>query len=223
MTTHRPVAETAYGPVRGTDDGKAMSWKGIPYGSPPFGPLRFRAPEPPKPWTQPIEATAFGSVCPQPTVPNFPLDLGAPTRPRGLLLPPPGPVRTGRHLRVRVVPGPHPVSADRWHRLLSERWVVGPASNRIGLRLEPFPGGSPAVAAPAERIPSTGMVTGAVQLPPDGHPIVLMPDHATVGGYPVACCVISADFPVLGQLAPGDTLALGTVDVATARRVVDSR
>ena len=79
MTTHRPVAETAYGPVRGTDDGKAMSWKGIPYGSPPFGPLRFRAPEPPKPWTQPIEATAFGSVCPQPTVPNFPLDLGAPT------------------------------------------------------------------------------------------------------------------------------------------------
>lgn len=34
MMTHRPVVETAYGPVRGIDDGKAMSWKGIRYGAP---------------------------------------------------------------------------------------------------------------------------------------------------------------------------------------------
>ena len=44
------------------------------------------------------------------------------------------------------------------------------------------------------------MVTGAVQLPPDGNPIVLMVDHATVGGYPVIACVISADLPRIGQL-----------------------
>ncbi len=69
----------------------------------------------------------------------------------------------------------------------------------------------PTVSHPGE-IPSTGMVTGAVQLPPDGNPIVLMPDHATVGGYPVACCVISADLPVLGQLGPGDTVAFIEVD-----------
>lgn len=77
MTTHRPIAETAYGPVRGIDDGKALSWKGIPYGAPPVGALRFRAPEPPTPWTEPVDATEFGPVCPQPSVPNFPLDLGA--------------------------------------------------------------------------------------------------------------------------------------------------
>ena len=65
-------------------------------------------------------------------------------------------------------------------------------------------------------IPSTGMITGAVQVPPDGNPIVLMPDHATVGGYPVACCVITADLPELGQLRPGDTVRLVPVDPATA-------
>ncbi len=60
------------------------------------------------------------------------------------------------------------------------------------------------------------MVTGAVQVPPDGRPIILMPDHATVGGYPVACCVIAADLPILGQLAPGDTLSLVNVDPLAA-------
>jgi antagonist of KipI len=62
------------------------------------------------------------------------------------------------------------------------------------------------------------MVTGAVQVPPDGHPIVLLPDHATTGGYPVVATVITADQPVLGQLAPGDTLEFESVDLTTARR-----
>ncbi len=77
MTITRPVAETTYGPVRGVDDGRAASWKGIRYGAPPVGDLRFRAPEPPQSWTEPIDAVGFGSVCPQPPIPNFPLDLGA--------------------------------------------------------------------------------------------------------------------------------------------------
>jgi biotin-dependent carboxylase-like uncharacterized protein len=155
------------------------------------------------------------------------LALGDPSRPHGLLLPPAAPDRTGRPRRVRVLPGPHTLAPGRLRRLLSEPWVVGEASNRVGIRLAsggrdtrdrppesvdtgPAPGQS-------EVIPSTGMVTGAVQVPPDGQPIILMPDHATVGGYPVACCVISADFPVLGQLAPGDTVSLSPVDAATAR------
>ncbi len=66
------------------------------------------------------------------------------------------------------------------------------------------------------------MVTGAVQVPPDGRPIVLMPDHATVGGYPVVATVIGADLGVLGQLAPGEHLRFLLVDrpsaVAAARR-----
>ena len=62
------------------------------------------------------------------------------------------------------------------------------------------------------------MVTGAIQLPPDGNPIILLPDHATVGGYPVVACVIGADLSLVGQLAPGDTLQFISVDRRTARQ-----
>jgi len=65
-------------------------------------------------------------------------------------------------------------------------------------------------------VASTPMVTGAVQLPPDGRPIVLLPDHATVGGYPVVACVVTADLALLGRLTPGDEVVLLAVDAATA-------
>jgi antagonist of KipI len=66
------------------------------------------------------------------------------------------------------------------------------------------------------------MVTGAIQLPPDGRPIILLPDHATVGGYPVVACVITADLPVVGQLEPGETVEFVTVDLPTARALLAS-
>ncbi len=50
---NHPVRDTVYGPVRGTDDGTAMSFKGVRYAAPPVGELRFRAPRPPQPWTEP--------------------------------------------------------------------------------------------------------------------------------------------------------------------------
>jgi len=77
MTIDNPVVETVCGPVRGTDDGAAMAWKGLRYAAPPSGALRFRAPQPPQPWTEPADAADFGTVCPQPPVPNFPMNLGA--------------------------------------------------------------------------------------------------------------------------------------------------
>jgi antagonist of KipI len=60
------------------------------------------------------------------------------------------------------------------------------------------------------------MVTGAIQVPPDGQPIVLLPDHATVGGYPVVGCVISADLGRLGQLQSGDDIRFEVVDLPGA-------
>ena len=77
MTIDDPVAETTHGPVRGVDDGVAMAWKGVRYAAPPMGGLRFRAPQPPQRWTEPADASVFGTVCPQPPVPNFPMNLGA--------------------------------------------------------------------------------------------------------------------------------------------------
>ncbi len=86
MASDGYVVETAYGPVRGAEDGiaaagsgvRTKSWKGIRYGAPPVGELRFRAPQPPQPWTEIADATAFGPVCPQPVLANMPIDLGAP-------------------------------------------------------------------------------------------------------------------------------------------------
>ena len=164
------------------------------------------------------------------------LDVGPPSRPHGQLVETPT-ARTApadqRHRVVRVVVGPHPLAPESHRRLLTSRWVVADTSNRVGIRLVPDTepvgtgghrtGGDEqpdraGTTTPPAGIPSTGMVVGAVQVPPDGNPIILMPDHATVGGYPVGCCVITADFRLLGQLGPGDTLSFTAVDRSAAVR-----
>jgi para-nitrobenzyl esterase len=72
------VVETAYGPIRGVDDGRVAAWKGVRYAAPPTGDLRWRAPQPPEPWREVADASAFGPACPQPVEPRIPIDLGAP-------------------------------------------------------------------------------------------------------------------------------------------------
>ena len=148
---------------------------------------------------------------PGPLIAGDHLDIGPPNRPRGRLLHPLDPKARIRPVVVRVIVGPHRLPPESHGLLTSGLWTVGPASNRIGVRLT---AGSRRATAPGHPIPSTGMVTGAVQLPPDGDPIILLPDHATVGGYPVIACVIAADLPVVGQLEPGDTVELVAVDRA---------
>lgn len=74
----RPVVDTTSGPVRGVDDGTVASWKAVRYAAAPVGELRWRAPEPPQAWTEPADASRVGPVCPQPTDPKIPIDLGAP-------------------------------------------------------------------------------------------------------------------------------------------------
>lgn len=72
------VVETTYGPVRGSDEGRVRTFRGLRYAAPPVGDLRFRAPEAPQPWSEVADATSFGPACPQPVFANMPLDLGAP-------------------------------------------------------------------------------------------------------------------------------------------------
>lgn len=147
------------------------------------------------------------------------LPLGDPGRPRGRLLPgqvPDGPVR------LRVIGEPHAVA-----RLSGRVLVVDPASDRTGVRIVAAPDGEPAnkmtatTAGAVRPRPSQAMVTGAVQLPPGGAPIILGPDHGTIGGYEVACTVITADHPLLAQLLPGEEVMLLPVslqEAAAARR-----
>jgi antagonist of KipI len=104
--------------------------------------------------------------------------------------------------RVRVLPGPHVhrLPPRSWETLRSSRYVLSPKSDRMGYRLEgqPLPRGSD------EELISGATVAGALQVPASGLPILLMADRATTGGYPILAVVISADLPLVGQLAPGD-------------------
>lgn len=140
------------------------------------------------------------------------LGLGPRRRPAGRIRPSPPPPDAPRAGRLRVLVGPDPFDPAAVGQLLAARWEVSATSDRVGVRLlAPAP-----IAAPVGAGRSRGMVTGAVQVPPDGRPIVLLCDHATVGGYPVIATVITADLGVLGQCRPGDTVGFAAVDLATA-------
>src|SRR5260370_35678885 len=59
------IVETQYGKVQGSEQGSISVWKGIPFAQPPTGQRRFRAPQPPEPWTGVREATTFSPMAPQ--------------------------------------------------------------------------------------------------------------------------------------------------------------
>jgi allophanate hydrolase subunit 2 len=66
---------------------------------------------------------------------------------------------------------------------------------------------------------SEGICLGAVQVPADGQPIVLLNDRQTIGGYPKIGAVMAGDTARLAQLRPGDTLHFETVDLYQAQTI----
>lgn len=108
---------------------------------------------------------------------------------------------------VSVGLGPHADWFDEAsvRRLTSAPYRVLPDSDRIALRLH----GAPLLRTrrfEEVELPSEGMVTGAVQVPGDGQPVVLMADHPTTGGYPVVGVVDADSLARCAQLRPGDTV-----------------
>ncbi|RBQ19767.1 allophanate hydrolase subunit 2 family protein [Spongiactinospora rosea] len=101
-----------------------------------------------------------------------------------------------------VLPGPR----EDWFTEAALRAFYGtpydvtPDGNRVGVRLS----GAALHRAREGEIPSEGMVTGAVQVPPDGRPIVFLADHPPTGGYPVIGVLTSRAVAVAAQLRPGD-------------------
>jgi biotin-dependent carboxylase-like uncharacterized protein len=140
---------------------------------------------------------------PDPLVPGTRLDIGDATAGEVLVDAVPPASYDDRPV-LRVVRGPR----DDWvldaDRLVAATWHVGAASDRVGLRLE---GGALTTAVGRGELPSEGALRGAIQVPPDGHPVVFGPDHPVTGGYPVVGVVLDADTDRLAQLRPGDELA----------------
>jgi biotin-dependent carboxylase-like uncharacterized protein len=115
---------------------------------------------------------------------------------------------------LRVLPGPHVdlFGKDAIDAFFAARWSVSALSSRVGVRLD----GSSPVTVPQVSLPSMGMVRGAIQVPPNGLPIVLGPDHGTVGGYPVLGVVHPDDMPALMQRVAGATLAFAPAGTRTS-------
>ncbi|MBA3646655.1 MAG: biotin-dependent carboxyltransferase family protein [Gemmatimonadaceae bacterium] len=116
---------------------------------------------------------------------------------------------------IRVVPGPQWsfFTAEDRALFFGQSYTVSRASDRMGYRLEGKP-----LSASLGLLPSEGVCEGAIQVPPDGLPIVLMADSPTVGGYPKIGVVASTDLPVLAQLSPGECFQFEECSVQDAQR-----
>ncbi|MDN6133202.1 MAG: urea amidolyase family protein [Brevibacterium sp.] len=91
--------------------------------------------------------------------------------------------------------------------LLDQEWTVTHESDRVGLRLD---GELPLERSRTGELPSEGAVTGALQVPPNGQPVLFGPDHPLTGGYPIIASVDDTD--LAAQLAPGVKLRFTTSD-----------
>jgi KipI family sensor histidine kinase inhibitor len=112
------------------------------------------------------------------------------------------PLPTANEVTLRTVLGPQDdhFSPESIERLLREPFRITTDADRMGCRLasqQPLTHRGPA------EIPSDGVALGSVQVPPQGQPIVMLADRASVGGYPKIATVVSADVRLLAQCRPG--------------------
>ena len=105
---------------------------------------------------------------------------------------------------LRVVPGPRQdwFSSQTLQDFLAQDWTVTPQSNRIGLRLN----GHALTRSRDGELASEGTVRGAIQVPPEGQPVLFLSDHPVTGGYPVIAVVVHADLDIAAQLPPGSAV-----------------
>ena len=101
------------------------------------------------------------------------------------------------------------------HSLLqafSQRWRVDPRSDRMGIRLQ-----GPVLHCNIESLISEGLTLGAIQVPPNGQPIILLNDRQTIGGYPRLGTLTPLACARLAQCQPGQTLTLGICTASQAQ------
>jgi antagonist of KipI len=103
--------------------------------------------------------------------------------------------------------------------LSEHRWRINPRSDRMGYRLD---GPQLALQRPLE-LQSEPVEFGAVQVPPDGLPIILTADRQTTGGYPRIASVATADLPRLAQYMPGETVCFEWVTLKEAQHLAVSQ
>lgn len=117
---------------------------------------------------------------------------------------------------LAISPGPRADALIDHDALTTGIWIVNPASDRVGVRLDRDPRRTdpPAAVHPAstERA-SEGVALGSVQVPPSGQPVLFGVDHPVTGGYPVVAVLTADAIDVAAQLVAGERVRF----VPTAR------
>ncbi|WP_147108365.1 carboxyltransferase domain-containing protein [Nesterenkonia populi] len=129
---------------------------------------------------------------------------------------------------LRFVPGPREAwfgDADRPRRrnpgveaLQRQRWTVSRDVDRVGARLVPEDG-EPLEVTAEGRLPSEPVVRGAIQVPPNGEPVLFLADHPVTRSCPVIGVVVREDLGLAGQLPPGTSAVFQAVDPETLQPV----
>ncbi len=122
----------------------------------------------------------------------------------------------GRNV-IRVLKGPQfdYFSKESQKDFFSKDYKITNLTDRMGMRLE----GTTIKNTVSTNIRSEGITKGAIQVPADGQPIVLLTDYPTIGGYPKIANVISADYHLLAQKMPGEKILFQTVELQEAEQL----
>ncbi|MDN3936118.1 5-oxoprolinase/urea amidolyase family protein [Arthrobacter sp. YD4] len=109
-----------------------------------------------------------------------------------------------------VVPGPRSDWFDQaaLDALTAQEWTVKPQSNRVGMRLD----GTPLRRTRDGELASEGTVSGALQVPPEGLPVLFLADHPVTGGYPVIAVVVDEHLDRAGQVPIGGIIRFRWAD-----------
>ena len=120
-------------------------------------------------------------------------------------------------LTVRVIPGYQQRIFSRIakRRFFGAPYTVSERCDRMGYRMQ-----GPAINCAIGGILSEGICPGAIQVPPDGQPIILLNDRQTIGGYPKLGAALSTDVARLTQLTAGAKVHFAPITTHTARRAL---
>jgi len=118
---------------------------------------------------------------------------------------------------IRVLNGPQfdYFSKESQKDFFSKYYKITNLTDRMGMRLH----GSTIKNTVSTNIRSEGIIKGAIQVPADGQPIVLLTDYPTIGGYPKIANVISADYHLLAQKTPGEKILFQNVELLEAEQL----
>ena len=122
---------------------------------------------------------------------------------------------------IRVLKGPQYdyFSEESKKLFFSQSYKITNLTDRMGMRLE----GNILKNIINTNIRSEGITKGAIQIPADGKPIILLTDYPTIGGYPKIANIISADYDLLIQKKPGTNISFKCIDLEEAEQLYKDR